>query len=159
MNTHNWFQQPKPFETIERKNNTQESHSHHLLDIFGRTISNNDPFEDIRAFEIRLGPIFDRPLNLAWNTPEHDLHDLIQQILETSFNSYENKRDDTIELDVQTSICQENECVCSVCQDTLQINSEMVKLECNHSFHPNCIKEWGKYKQECPNCRHQINFF
>ena len=32
----------------------------------------------------------------------------------------------------------------------------IVNIGCEHLFHKNCIVEWGKYKQDCPTCRHPI---
>lgn len=43
---------------------------------------------------------------------------------------------------------------CSICQ--LNENQVGVQLSCNHIFHKECIIEWGKYKQCCPECRKKI---
>ena len=31
------------------------------------------------------------------------------------------------------------------------------KLECNHSYHYNCIKEWVEKKNTCPECRRLVD--
>ena len=42
---------------------------------------------------------------------------------------------------------------CSICVCEYD-NLDMVSItNCNHIFHTDCIKEWGKYKQECPLCK------
>ena len=45
---------------------------------------------------------------------------------------------------------------CSICQSEYTQKDKIGRLECKHIFHESCIKEWGKYKAECPECRHPI---
>ncbi len=40
---------------------------------------------------------------------------------------------------------------CSICFNDNDNNGK--KLPCGHGFHQNCIKEWSKIKNSCPNCR------
>ena len=48
---------------------------------------------------------------------------------------------------------------CSICMVAYE-NEEYISItKCNHIFHTECIKEWGKYKQECPICRVKIEDF
>lgn len=46
---------------------------------------------------------------------------------------------------------------CSICLDPLQ--AHVVKLECSHEFHQECILEYIKTKKtdvECPLCRQRL---
>jgi hypothetical protein len=42
---------------------------------------------------------------------------------------------------------------CSICLDGFISQENIVKLDCQHSFHSTCIKEWLKKELICPNCR------
>jgi hypothetical protein len=75
-------------------------------------------------------------------------------------------REDNRELDVKESVyappsgsaetgSAESQ-TCSICCVDLQQGNKIMKLSCNHVFHSECLKEWGKYKAECPNCRKNI---
>ncbi|CAD7093347.1 unnamed protein product [Hermetia illucens] len=41
--------------------------------------------------------------------------------------------------------------ICTICID--KINSDLIYLECGHSFHGNCIQKWFKDNNTCPNCK------
>jgi len=45
---------------------------------------------------------------------------------------------------------------CSICLEEVEFYRRK-RLECNHVFHYNCIKEWSKQNNSCPNCRKIIN--
>ena len=42
---------------------------------------------------------------------------------------------------------------CVICFDKLD---SYVTLKCTHKYHKNCIKNWQKKSNTCPNCRKQI---
>ncbi|PKA55562.1 E3 ubiquitin ligase BIG BROTHER-related [Apostasia shenzhenica] len=42
---------------------------------------------------------------------------------------------------------------CSICQEEYEINDELGKLGCGHSYHMYCIKEWLLQKNACPVCK------
>ena len=44
--------------------------------------------------------------------------------------------------------------VCSICLDS-NID-DIVKLECEHLFHKNCIIQWVDIKNDCPICREKV---
>jgi hypothetical protein len=44
---------------------------------------------------------------------------------------------------------------CSICSDYIQINSNIIKLKCNHIFHEFCIKSWLLENYICPMCRNE----
>ena len=41
--------------------------------------------------------------------------------------------------------------LCTICLD--ENTENLVELSCSHIFHLNCIEEWHKRKNTCPNCR------
>ena len=43
---------------------------------------------------------------------------------------------------------------CSVCYDNN--DNESVQLDCNHSFHKQCMLKWCEKSQTCPICRSDI---
>lgn len=43
--------------------------------------------------------------------------------------------------------------ICVICLDIYCENQNILKLECNHFFHENCIKEWFEKKSICPYCK------
>jgi len=45
---------------------------------------------------------------------------------------------------------------CSICLETFGLNEDIVKLNCNHCFHSNCIKLWINDNMNCPLCRQTI---
>jgi hypothetical protein len=46
---------------------------------------------------------------------------------------------------------------CSICLDTFSCLSKIKTLECNHSFHSDCIKEWLRIRPTCPLCRKNVD--
>jgi hypothetical protein len=45
---------------------------------------------------------------------------------------------------------EENE-NCSICLENIRIVSSIP--ECDHKFHPECLEEWKREHNDCPNCR------
>jgi len=45
-----------------------------------------------------------------------------------------------------------NQSMCSICLDVFNENEHLIKLNCNHYFHNNCINNWFVTKTNCPNC-------
>ncbi|CAL4948011.1 unnamed protein product [Urochloa decumbens] len=42
---------------------------------------------------------------------------------------------------------------CSICQEEFEANEEMGRLDCGHSYHVYCIKQWLSQKNTCPVCK------
>ena len=55
-------------------------------------------------------------------------------------------------------ITKDNNIDCSICLDTLKSGDKVIKLNCDHLFHKDCIKDWfrGKTEKNCPLCRNII---
>ena len=43
--------------------------------------------------------------------------------------------------------------ICSICLEEYDNDNIISKLNCNHIFHKECIKEWFQKNNNCPNCR------
>ena len=54
--------------------------------------------------------------------------------------------------DIGTETCQE----CTICYEKYKENSSVSILNCQHFFHTDCIKKWGKRSNTCPICREEI---
>ncbi|CAA0815339.1 RING/U-box superfamily protein [Striga hermonthica] len=52
-----------------------------------------------------------------------------------------------------THFTSENERKCSICQEEYEENDEAGTLNCGHSFHVCCIKQWLGQKNTCPICK------
>jgi len=48
-----------------------------------------------------------------------------------------------------------NNDICSICLEKLK-DDKCVILNCEHIYHKDCIKEWLKKNNNCPNCRINI---
>ena len=46
---------------------------------------------------------------------------------------------------------------CGICFDILANNKQVMLLNCDHSFHEECIRSWMNVKYICPTCRADIN--
>ena len=44
---------------------------------------------------------------------------------------------------------------CPICLD--ELSKHVIKLNCGHFFHPNCINDWKKINNACPVCRERID--
>ena len=42
---------------------------------------------------------------------------------------------------------------CSICLEEYQKNNNIIKLNCEHQYHKECIKQWFKINNNCPQCR------
>ncbi|KAM3585305.1 uncharacterized protein V6R79_013708 [Siganus canaliculatus] len=47
--------------------------------------------------------------------------------------------------------------VCLICHNDLNQGSGTRELQCNHTFHKECIEEWLWRKQSCPTCHVQVS--
>ncbi|XP_066309444.1 probable E3 ubiquitin-protein ligase HIP1 [Miscanthus floridulus] len=46
---------------------------------------------------------------------------------------------------------------CSICQEEFEANEEMGRLDCGHSYHVYCIKQWLSQKNTCPVCKTAVS--
>tara|TARA_B100000900_G_scaffold388416_1_gene380442 strand:- start:15878 stop:16249 length:372 start_codon:yes stop_codon:yes gene_type:complete len=45
---------------------------------------------------------------------------------------------------------------CSICLEQYIKNDKIINLNCSHSFHKDCLNEWLKKNNTCPQCREII---
>ncbi|XP_027358345.1 uncharacterized protein LOC113867304 [Abrus precatorius] len=45
---------------------------------------------------------------------------------------------------------------CSVCQEEYESDDELGRLNCGHSYHFECIKQWLVHKNFCPVCKQEV---
>ncbi|XP_014517318.1 uncharacterized protein LOC106774794 [Vigna radiata var. radiata] len=45
---------------------------------------------------------------------------------------------------------------CSICQEEYEAGDELGRLNCEHSYHFQCIKQWVSQKNFCPVCKQQV---
>ncbi|KAL9330305.1 hypothetical protein ACSQ67_005308 [Phaseolus vulgaris] len=45
---------------------------------------------------------------------------------------------------------------CSICQEEYEAGDELGRLNCEHSYHFQCIKQWLSQKNFCPVCKQQV---
>lgn len=46
--------------------------------------------------------------------------------------------------------------LCSICFDGFAVDIDVLKLECNHLFHIECIRQWLRLHSNCPVCRSNV---
>ena len=47
---------------------------------------------------------------------------------------------------------------CVVCLEQIRFNCNKITLECEHTFHRDCVAEWlAKMPRQCPTCRFGVN--
>lgn len=45
---------------------------------------------------------------------------------------------------------------CTICLTDFEDECNVSLTECNHLFHTECVKEWSRYKKDCPVCRKEL---
>ncbi|XP_004512886.1 uncharacterized protein [Cicer arietinum] len=45
---------------------------------------------------------------------------------------------------------------CSICQEEYELDDELGRLNCEHSYHFHCIKQWLVLKNFCPVCKQEV---
>ncbi|MCO5594471.1 hypothetical protein L7F22_048501 [Adiantum nelumboides] len=105
-----------------------DQHSDMRLDV------DNMSYEELLALEERIGNV---------NTGLSE--DNVQKCLKVSTHSCINV----------TAIANLQECnsKCSICQEEYTEGDELGKLQCGHSYHTDCIKQWLLLKNQCPICK------
>ena len=98
---------------------------------------------------------------------EHgDMDNIIQYLMANDPNKYGNPptAKETLEKLQNKNINKEdllylkktNSSDCSVCKDEFDLESQLVKLPCNHYFHGECLKPWLQQRNSCPTCRYEL---
>lgn len=104
---------------------------------------------------------YDRvPVRIDLDIVEQIEERLMREAMQESERMYrfrERKPDVLLDVTVSKLDKDAKDCMCSICQEDIEPEiSDVIILPCSHVFHPECIREWGRYKTECPTCRAPI---
>lgn len=141
-----------------------------ILDVFLSSINRNyrQPILSYNHNANNLQNFYDyyehnieNPLNFIFN---NFINDPLDTVLEQSFNEQEaplertnrvimisSQRYDSLDEQIMN-----NNKSCSICINDFEKEDMISITNCNHIFHTDCIKEWGKYKPECAMCREPL---
>ena len=61
-------------------------------------------------------------------------------------------QDILIEKQIEFNATEDIEYDCSICLEPLKKEELLIKLQCDHVFHKECIEEWINTRHKCPNC-------
>jgi hypothetical protein len=85
----------------------------------------------------------------------------LRMVIEESERDLELRKNESIVLEYDwieyNKDCKYNSC--TICIEDFKEEYYIVKLDCGHLFHEECISEWGLYKQECPVCKKEISHY
>lgn len=96
--------------------------------------------------------------NISINNFINIANELFDEIIESS-NNEPNQKNDNIELVLKKQDFKKlNNKECSICCLEFKKDENISILNCNHEFHHDCIREWGKHKTNCPICRKNIPY-
>lgn len=94
--------------------------------------------------------LFSTLMNIIENTNNEEDETETEVLTEEEFNTLE-----VIKVDKTNAPDVDSEC--SICIDNFSEGQEIVKLQCNHIFHFNCIKSHlMNYNNKCPLCRGNV---
>jgi hypothetical protein len=83
----------------------------------------------------------------------------LDEVLERSMDDVQLQRQDDVEIDItrQPYSLTDKKCeCCCICMEQYKDEDTVSILKCEHSFHSECIEEWGHYKANCPICKEEI---
>jgi len=112
---------------------------HHISGMFEQIFHNNNPIfnmnNPIPIFNIN-NPIFTGP------PPNEDV------LIVLNDEDYKNLKKSILDEKIEDK--------CVICFDCMDINQEIIELQCCHKYHSNCITEHlTKYSNKCPNCKQE----
>jgi|TARA_B110000261_G_scaffold163744_1_gene210672 hypothetical protein len=88
-----------------------------------------------------------------------DIDNILQNSFEEDQEELSRNNNINLEIECETITSSESdklEIMCTICCSNFIVNDKISKLKCDHTFHHNCIKEWGYYKSSCPLCKQSI---
>ena len=132
---------------------------------------NNDLFDDMYNDNISLNMFLTRIFENIAREGVNDLftsiieEQILEDVLEESLQGHSTLEKTDIIINIEkkkykefTEKQKDNNTECSVCITKFEDEDDVSVTSCGHIFHNGCIVEWGKYKQECPNCRKKIKY-
>jgi len=87
-----------------------------------------------------------------------DDEDVLNETLVQSLEECESlRKNENVNIEFNDYKCEsETMDCCCICMNKIYKNDIITTINCNHTFHLNCIKEWSQYKADCPVCREKI---
>lgn len=90
------------------------------------------------------------------------VHDIaVEEVMRQSMEDGGLHRKEEIELNISEQrydTTEQNFDDCTVCREAFDKPDTLVTvLPCGHIFHPNCLREWGRYNPVCPVCKRSIS--
>lgn len=90
---------------------------------------------------------------------------LFNEVLSESMDTYHDellRRDENKQLSkkYETKHYKDEKCrntKCFICMEDFEPDSKIIKIECSHGFHADCLCESVKYNDKCPMCKHCID--
>jgi hypothetical protein len=90
---------------------------------------------------------FSVPISIYNNNTQHNFEDVVVSLTDDEFN----------ELTCYECNEENNEKDCNICIECFNKDDSIVKLNCNHEFHKDCIKKWlCNNSTKCPVCRVEV---
>lgn len=56
-------------------------------------------------------------------------------------------------INIKKNLIENYNSECVICLETFKKNEKVAQLECEHTFHKDCIKTWLNLNNTCPTCR------
>ena len=127
--------------------------------------------EEINIMPINIFDQLSRLTNINTNTINNtnnttnlvpSLFNIISTMINSTMNENNNELEDvivTVDDDdlkklKKTILSTKLESDCSICMDSMDINNEIIELNCSHKYHSECILTYlKKYNHKCPVCR------
>lgn len=107
------------------------------IEIEEPTIINNS--DDFITFSV--------PVSIYSNNNQHNFEDIVVSLTDDEFNS----------LTCYECNDEDNSKDCNICIECFNKGDNIVKLNCNHEFHKDCIKKWlCDNSTKCPVCRVEV---
>ena len=72
------------------------------------------------------------------------------------FNDKEIRLSPKIKYSRNKAKCKKLDELCTVCQYCFNSDEDLRFLNCNHSFHTECVDHWFRKEKICPNCKEEV---
>ena len=106
--------------------------------------------------------------NRAYSIVDIALDELVNEVIENAqinialrlsneiYKNYERKPEQKINIKSHKYKLNDSKDNCSICINELEVNQDVIELECKHIYCEDCITEWTLYNNSCPTCRKKI---
>lgn len=141
----------KLYEWGYNRNNINETlynfYNFYLIEITREEIENTNIIIFAPETNNRNMNILNLLLNMLNRNEPIEEEEELTTLTEEEFNNLESEKfEETEDID------------CAICIDKIEKDMEIIKLNCNHKFHKNCIRSYLlNYNNKCPMCRSDIN--